>query len=68
MPTAVELSYEEQGYELPGGLTRELVVERRARWAIPQIFVPLAIAPGCLGWGVSHVGGIPLKHPRLSDV
>jgi hypothetical protein len=59
MPTEIERSYE-QGYELPGGLTWGLVAERRARRAIPGIFVPIVIAPGCLGWGVPYVRGVPL--------
>jgi DNA-binding CsgD family transcriptional regulator len=46
MPTKIELSYLEQGYRLPEGLTWEMVAERRARWAIADIFVPLAVAPG----------------------
>ena len=57
MPTRIEQSYLQQGYELPEGLTWQMVAERRARWGIAEIFVPLAIAPGCLGWGVPHVGG-----------
>ena len=63
MPTKIEQSYPEQGYELPEGLSWEIVAERRARWRIADIFVPVAIAPGCIGWGVPHVGGQPLEHP-----
>jgi hypothetical protein len=63
MPTDIERSYEEQGFRLPEGLTWEMVAERRARWAIPDIYVPVAAAPGCLGWGVPHIGGVPLRHP-----
>ena len=63
MPTDIERSYCEQGYRLPDGLTWDMVAERRARWDIPAIFVPLAVAPGCVGWGVPHMGGVPLKHP-----
>jgi hypothetical protein len=40
-----------------------MVAERRARWDIAAIFVPVAVAPGCVGWGVPHVNGAPLKHP-----
>jgi hypothetical protein len=40
-----------------------MVAVRRARWDIPAIFVPVAVAPGCLGWGVPHIDGVPLKHP-----
>ncbi len=64
MPTEIERAYMEQGFELPDGVTRKMVAEGRARWSIPDIFVPVALAPGCLGWGVPHVGGKPLKHPR----
>lgn len=63
MPTAIERAYLDQGYALPEGLSWDKVAERRERWDIPDIFVPLAVAPGCLGWGVPHVGGVPLKHP-----
>lgn len=63
MPTDIERSYLEQGYRLPEGLSWTMVAERRERWDIPGIFVPIAVAPGCLGWGVPHVGGMPLKHP-----
>jgi hypothetical protein len=63
MPTEIERSYVEQGYELPHGITWEMVAERRARWAIAAIFVPVAVASGCLGWGVPHIGGVPLRHP-----
>jgi len=63
MLTRIELSYVEQGYRLPDGLTWKMVAERRVRWAIDDIFVPIAAAPGCVGWGVPHVRGVPLKHP-----
>jgi hypothetical protein len=63
MPTEIELSYVAQGYRLPGGLTWGMVAERRARWAIEPIFVPIAIAPGCVGWGVPYLDGVPLKQP-----
>ena len=63
MPTDIEHSYCEQGYRLPEGLTWEMVAERRARWDIDDIFVPIAVSPGCVGWGVPHIGGVPLKHP-----
>jgi len=63
MPTPIERSYVEQGYRLPGGLTWTMVAERRARWAIADIFVPVAVAPGCVAWGVPHIGGVPLRHP-----
>ena len=63
MPTEIERSYEEQGYSLPEGLTWEMVAERRERWAIPGIFVPVAIAPGCAGWGVPYRDGVALRHP-----
>jgi hypothetical protein len=63
MPTHIERAYVEQGFVLPEGLSWELVSERRRRWNIPDIYVPVAVAPGCLGWGVPYVGGVPLKHP-----
>ena len=63
MPTPIERSYLEQGYVLPDGLTWEMVAERRARWDISPIFVPVAVAPSCLGWGVPFVDGRPLQHP-----
>ncbi len=63
MPTAIERFYEEQGYRLPEGLSWEMVADRRARWDIAAIFVPVATAPGCLGWGVPFIHGRPLDHP-----
>jgi hypothetical protein len=63
MPTDIERSYLEQGYRLPEGLTWKMVAERRARWSIAAIFVPVAVGPGCIGWGVPHIGGVPLRHP-----
>jgi hypothetical protein len=63
MPTAIERSYVEQGYRLPEGLTWAMVAERRERWAIADIFVPVAVAPGCIGWGVPFRDGVPLRHP-----
>jgi hypothetical protein len=63
VPTNIEQSYLDQGYELPEGLTWEMVAERRARWDMADIFVPIAVAPGCIGWGVPHVDGVPLTHP-----
>jgi hypothetical protein len=63
MPTDIELSCVEQGYELPQGLTWEMVAERPAPWVIPGIFVPVTAAPGCLGWGVPDIRGVPLGHP-----
>ena len=63
MPTPIECSYCEQGYRLPEGLTWEMVAERRERWDIDQIFVPLAVSPGCIGWGVPFKHGVPLQHP-----
>ena len=63
MPTSIEQSYLDQGHRLPEGLTWRMVAERRARWGIAAIFVPIALAPGCLGWGVSFIHGVPLRHP-----
>jgi len=63
MLTDIECSYLDQGYRLPDGLTWAMVAEHRARWDIAPIFVPLAVAPGCIGWGVPHIDGRPLRHP-----
>jgi hypothetical protein len=63
MPTDFERSYVKQGYRLPDGFTWAMVAKRRARRAIADIFVPVAIAPGCVGWGVPHIGGVPVRHP-----
>lgn len=63
MPTPIELAYLEQGYTLPERLTWEMVAERRARWGVPDILVPVAMAPGCLSWGVPFLNGVPLRHP-----
>lgn len=63
MPTAIEQSSLDQGYVLPEPLTWDDVDERRERWNIEAIFVPLALAPGCLSWGVPVVNGKPLSHP-----
>ena len=63
MPTDIERSYVEQGYRLPEGLTWAMVAERRARWAIADIYVPVAVGPGCVGWGVPFRHGVPLEHP-----
>lgn len=63
MPTDIERFYVEQGYRLPDGLSWKIVAELRARWAVADIFVPIAVAPGCIGWGVPHVRGVPLRHP-----
>jgi len=63
MPTDIERAYLEQGYRLPEGLTWDMVDERRARWGIRPIMVPVTVGPGCLGWGVPFIGGKPLKHP-----
>jgi len=62
MPTAIEQSYLDQGWRLPEGFSWAMVAERRARWNIPDIFVPIAVAPGCVGWGVPYVDGVPLRH------
>lgn len=63
MPTAIEQSWLDQGYVLPEPLTWDDVDERRARWDIDPIYVPLAFAPGCLSWGVPIVNGRALSHP-----
>jgi hypothetical protein len=63
MPTDLELSYLEQGYQLPDGLDWARVAALRARWDIDPIFVPLTLSPGCIGWGVPMVDGRHLRHP-----
>ena len=63
MPSDIERSYAEQGYRLLEGLTWAMVAERRARWAIAAIFVPIAVAPDCIGWGMPYRDGAPLDHP-----
>jgi len=61
MPTDIERAYLEQGNRLPEGLSWELVAERRQSWGIDPVLVPLAVAPGCVGWGVPFVGAKPLR-------
>jgi len=64
MPANTEQTSLDQGDQLPGGLSRrEKVTERSARRNIPAILVPIAVAPGCLGWGVPNRGGRPVEHP-----
>lgn len=36
---------------LPKGWTWERVEAQRAKWDIGPTFVPIATAPGCVGWG-----------------
>lgn len=62
MPTKIERFYLEQGCRLPEGLTWEMVAERRVRSATADIFVPLAVARGCVGWGVPHLRCVPPRH------
>lgn len=64
MPTSIEKSYLHQGYVLPGGLTWEMAAERRPTLGDCPIFVPVSMAPGCIGWGVPFIDGLPLCHPR----
>ena len=63
MPTPIEQACLDQGYILPPGLLWEAVTEARVRWDIDPIFVPVALAPGCIGWGVPFVDGKHLRHP-----
>lgn len=63
MRSDIERSYIEQGYELPEGLDWDKVDRLRAKWDIAPIHVPLAVSPGCIGWGVPVVDGRPLRHP-----
>jgi hypothetical protein len=67
MPTDIELSYLEQGYQLPDGLDWARVAALRARRDIDPIFVPLTLSPGCIGWGVPFVDGRHLRHPPGCD-
>lgn len=64
MPTEIERSYLEQGYRLPEGLSWDMVDDRRRRWGIDPVLVPVAVAPGCVGWGVPFIDGRPLNHSR----
>jgi hypothetical protein len=63
MPSEIEHDYVEQGYRLPDGLTWQAVEASRSKWGIDPILVPVAVAPGCIGWGVPFIDGKPLKHP-----
>jgi hypothetical protein len=63
MPHDIERSYVKHGYRLPQCFSWTMVREHRRRWNIAAIFVPLAVASGCISWGVPYVGGVPLKHP-----
>ncbi|HEX8223768.1 MAG TPA: hypothetical protein VF605_08140 [Allosphingosinicella sp.] len=62
MPNAIEQSYVEQGYRLPEGLSWQDVEASRCKWGVDPILVPVAVAPGCVGWGVPFIDGKPLKH------
>ena len=59
MLTTIERSYLDQGYVLPEPLTWDEVAERRAHWRIDPIYVPVAIAPGCLACGWPSMNGTP---------
>jgi hypothetical protein len=59
----IEQAYVDQGYRLPEGLSWQAVQASRAKWAVEQILVPVAVAPGCVGWGAPFIDGRPLKHP-----
>jgi len=62
MPTNIELSCLNQGYSLPRGLTSAMVAERLMNWGVHPSFVPIGVAPGCVGWGIPLVDGKALKH------
>lgn len=56
--------YQQQGYELPAGITAEAVIEQQRQYKMDPIFVPIASVPGvCTGWGVPFKDGKPLMHP-----
>jgi hypothetical protein len=63
MPSAIEQAYVEQGYRLPGKLTWDDVERHRTAWDIDAILVPVAVGPGCIGWGVPFIDDTPLTHP-----
>ena len=63
MPTEIEQSYIDQGWQLPEGLTWERVEALRRHWDIEPIFVPEVVGHRCIGWGVPFINGKPLKHP-----
>lgn len=60
--TEIEQSYVAQGYELPAGWTWEHVATARAKYGVGAIYVPIAAAPGCVGWGVPMIDGKFLIH------
>lgn len=59
----IEANYVGQGYALPTGLSWADVATLRANGAHPAQMVPLAVAPGCIAWGVPIVAGEYLLHP-----
>ncbi|HET7575623.1 MAG TPA: hypothetical protein VFK19_03535 [Sphingomicrobium sp.] len=59
----IERSYVKHGYRLPQGFSWTNVREHRRHWNIAATFVQLAVASGCISWGVLYAGGVPLKHP-----
>lgn len=61
MPSAIEQAYVEQGYRHPGELNWDAVERHRAAWDIDPILVPVAVGPGCIGWGVPFIDGKPLS-------
>jgi hypothetical protein len=62
VPSEIEQAYVDQGYRLPKGLSWQAVQASRAKWAVDPILVPVAVAPGCVGWGVPFIDWKPLKH------
>ena len=63
MPTKIERTCLERDYRLPRGVTWQMAAERRARPAIAGIFVAVAVACRCAGWGVPYIRGAALEHP-----
>ena len=63
MRSDIEQCYADQGYRLPDSLTWADVEKLRSEWSIDPVLVPVAVAPGCIGWGVPFIDGVPLRHP-----
>ena len=63
MPTNIEPPCPERGYLLPEGLAWQMAAERRPRSTIAGIFVAVAVACRCIGWGLPYIRGAPLEHP-----
>jgi hypothetical protein len=60
--TKIEEGYVAQGFTLPAGWTWARVAERRARYGVGAIYVPVANGHGCVAWGVPMIDGEFLTH------